>query len=41
LFGSEGSGDGQFNQPYGVAVLGRELVVADNQNGRIVRLGLE
>src|SRR3989304_4275290 len=39
--GSEGSGAGQFNMPYGVAVLGRELLVADNQNQRIVRLGLD
>ena len=40
-FGSQGWRDGQFNMPYGVAVLGRELLVADNQNCRIVRLGLD
>jgi sugar lactone lactonase YvrE len=31
---------GQFDMPYGVAVLDEELLVADNQNRRIVRLGL-
>jgi len=39
-FGSEGRKDGQFDCPYGVVVLDHELLVADNQNRRIVRLGL-
>lgn len=31
---------GQFDMPYGIAVVGSEILVADNQNRRIVRLGI-
>ncbi|MDA8204088.1 MAG: hypothetical protein M0Z49_15290 [Chloroflexi bacterium] len=41
VVGRQGGRDGQFDLRHGVAVLGRELLVADNRNRRIVRLALD
>ena len=35
VFGSLGSGEGQFNQPRGVAVVGERVLVADAGNDRV------
>ncbi|MGN2393338.1 NHL repeat-containing protein, partial [Pelomicrobium sp. G1] len=34
-WGEKGDGPGQFDDPTGVAVAGREVFVADSRNGRI------
>ncbi len=39
-FGGAGSGEGEFNQPSGVAVFNKTLYVADSGNNRIVRFRL-
>jgi hypothetical protein len=41
VWGSAGSGPGQFQIPHGIANDGRTLYVADRQNARIQRFGLD
>ena len=36
--GSEGSGDGQFNGPYSISIIGEVMYIADYNNHRIQKL---
>ena len=40
-FGQKGSGDGQFNEPYGLAMEGQNLYIADHENHRIQKTDLD
>jgi DNA-binding beta-propeller fold protein YncE len=40
-WGSVGSGDGQFNLPYGVVVNGDEVLITDNSNHSMQVFGLD
>ena len=39
-FGTKGSGDGQFNDPFGLTIVGEVLYVVDRCNYRVQKLTL-